>query len=505
MIVSTESAQLAEVAREHGASVPFLRPAELSQSDVLLNDVLDHGIGELEKDDQFGIGDETPIVVLQPNVPFTRPADVDEAIRKYEQNGQCAIISVVEEREFFWHRDGDRLEPFHDQRVLRSELEPLYQETGSFYVTNRSILAEGDRVGESPSYVVTDKLSAFEVDTIVDVWLAEKIRKGPSIAFRVDGGDEIGMGHVYRCLTLARELRDVLDCEVTFITHTDYPGGVEKLSSTEFNVVTVDAESSAEHVESVDPDVVFVDVLNTSDQFVRELHDLSAAVINLEDLGEGADHADYVINALYEHERDRKNRLSGADYVVLDDDYTGHKPAIRNDVENVLITFGGSDPSNLSTRVVSELGAESLPYEYRLVLGPDFEHQESIAALPESNTAKVEIERDVDDMATRMRWADVAVASGGRTVYELAATGTPTLVIAHNEREAGRMRDLDALDIIEFLGTANALEDGVVPRELVALDEDRKRRVELSENGREFVDGGGVQRILDLIHDILLG
>jgi len=99
----------------------------------------------------------------------------------------------------------------------------------------------------------------------------------------------------------------------------------------------------------------------------------------------------------------------------------------------------------------------------------------------------------------------VAICSGGRTAYELAATGTPTLVVAHNEREAQRMQDLDAFGAVVFLGKAEKLEDIMVAEELSSLDAEYSRRVTMSENAKKFVDGSGVQRIMDLVYEMIIG
>jgi len=505
VVVSTESEELAEISRRHGADTPFLRPSELSEPDVLLNEVIEHAISELTETDGYEIHDETPIVVLQPNVPFTRPEDIDTAVKKYENNGRRAIISVVEEREFFWEESNEHLEPFHDERVLRSELKPLYRETGSIYVTNRSILQGGDRVGESPSYVVTDEISSFEVDSLVDFWLAEKIKRGPDLVFRVDGGEDIGMGHIYRCITLARELQNVLGGNITFVTDRSYEGGVEKLGSTEFEVVGVESEKGFEYMTSMEPDIVFIDILDTHDDYVRKLHDISAAVINLEDLGEGAEHADYVINALYEKDNNKHNQFFGAEYVVVQEEFRERRSKVESDVGNVLLTFGGSDPSNLSKNVTKELVSNNPSYEYRLVLGPGYLHEEELHELPEDILSQVNIIKDTVDMSALMEWADIAICSGGRTAYELAATGTPTLVIAHNEREAGRMKELDEFGAVSYLRKAEELDDGEVADAFIYLANNYDRRVAMSERARKFVDGSGIQRILDLVHDMIIG
>ena len=505
VIVTTESEKLAKIAREFGADVPFLRPAELSEPDVLMNDVIEHAITNVQSSNSYEVTSESPIVVLQPNVPFTRPEDIDRALRKYRQGGQNAIISVVEEYDFFWWGTNNHLEPLHQNRVLRSDLDPLFRETGAIYITNESILTEGDRVGSEPSYIITDKLSAFEVDSLLDLWLAERIKEGPTILFRVDGGDEIGMGHIYRCLTLAQELEDVIDCDITFLSDRQRQAGIEKIKSHGFDVVPGNMSKSMDLIRNINPDIIFLDVLDTDNQYVQQLHELSAAIINLEDLGDGMEHADYVVNALYEDESHKENQFFGADYLVLEDRFIEQSVNVRREVQNILLTFGGSDPSNLSTRVAKELASNNLGYQFRLVLGPDFEFEEELQQLPEQTLSEIDIYRDVPAMADIMKWADIAICSGGRTVYELAALGVPAIVIAHNSREMKRMEELDSLGVVEFLGQSSTINFDLIRETVIDLDENYQKRQEMSRIGQQFVDDSGTERILDIIHDILVG
>jgi spore coat polysaccharide biosynthesis predicted glycosyltransferase SpsG len=103
-----------------------------------------------------------------------------------------------------------------------------------------------------------------------------------------------------------------------------------------------------------------------------------------------------------------------------------------------------------------------------------------------------------------MSWADLAVAAGGRTAYELGAVGTPTLVVAQNDREHERMRALGAEGVVEYLGRVATVTPADLAAAMDALAADPGRRRRLSERSREYVDGRGTRRILDLVHDLVL-
>lgn len=501
VFVTTESEALAERCREYGARVPSLRPASLAAPDVHLDWVVHQLVEELRALPDVRVEDGGPVVILQSNVPLRRPAEIERALDRFRA-GHESVISVVEERRFHWQTDGDRLEPRFEARRTRDELEPYYRETGSINVTTPRLLREGRRVTERPGYVVTDQLSALAVDSVVDLWLAERIADGPTVVFRVDGGPERGMGHVERCLTLARGLSERLRCSVRFVSAADATAGVEHVREAGFRAWA--AENPAAAVRELDPDLAVLDVLDTDPEQVRALHECAAAVVNLEDLAGGLDHADVVVNALYEEGGEETNHHAGADYFMLREEFADHQPTPDSTPAHLLVTFGGSDPNDLSVQAVRALGDAGLGLDVRLVLGPGFDGHGDLRALPERYRAGIEFVEE-PEMGDQARWADLAVSSGGRTAYELAATGTPTIVLAQNDREHRRMRALDAEGVVDYLGRGEAVSDAALVAAVERLRDDANARIRLSERGRAHVDGGGARRVLDLVHELLVG
>jgi spore coat polysaccharide biosynthesis predicted glycosyltransferase SpsG/CMP-N-acetylneuraminic acid synthetase len=505
VIVSTESERLAAIAREHGAAVPFLRPDALASRDTLLHEVVAHTLEKLE-DGGGTIDASRPIVVLQPNVPFLRERDVEAALDAFRE-GANSVISVVEDRHFLWREDGGRLVPQFDERVRSDELDPHYRETGSITVTTPRLVEAGTRVSDRPGYVVTNRLAAHEVNSVLDIWMAERIATGPDIVFRVDGGDELGMGHVSRCLTLASELQKTIRCAVTFVSDPAYPSGIDAIEERGFSVVEPGDDPVAQ-VRSLDPDIAFFDVLDTDRAVVERLHETVAAVINLEDLAGGVDAADIVINAMYDSEHDGVNHYSGPEYFVLRSEFTMQSPSIDDQAGRVLCTFGGSDPQDLSrTALIGiERADRDVDLDYRLVLGPAYESADAVnlAELPTVREGPVEIRSDVE-MGPQMAWADLAVSSGGRTVYELLATGTPTIAVAQNEREHERLQSLASAGAVVYLGQADAVGPTDISAAVERVAADRERRRRLVETSRDVVDGQGTRRILDLVERVLFG
>jgi CMP-N,N'-diacetyllegionaminic acid synthase len=90
--VSTEDEEIAKIAREYGAEVPFMRPAHLVRDPARVVDVCLHMLEELAK--QGDVYDE--LMVLLPTSPLCETSDVENAYKKYkEQNGEF-LMSVTE-------------------------------------------------------------------------------------------------------------------------------------------------------------------------------------------------------------------------------------------------------------------------------------------------------------------------------------------------------------------------------------------------------------------------
>ncbi len=91
IIVSTDSIEIAEIARQYGAEVPFMRPDSLSRSETPMIDVALHLINELPE-----ITDHDAILTLQPTSPLRSPFDITGSIRTLRENGAPAVVSLTE-------------------------------------------------------------------------------------------------------------------------------------------------------------------------------------------------------------------------------------------------------------------------------------------------------------------------------------------------------------------------------------------------------------------------
>lgn len=107
---------------------------------------------------------------------------------------------------------------------------------------------------------------------------------------------------------------------------------------------------------------------------------------------------------------------------------------IKEKVEKVFISFGGADPQNYSDRLLNIICKEEYKdYKFTVVLGrAKFNVEELLKYNVYDN---IEVLYDVANMPELMSSCDIGVTSRGRTGYELAMLGIPTIAMAQNKRE----------------------------------------------------------------------
>jgi len=178
IVVSTEDERVAKVAKKYGAEIPFLRPVELIGEQVSLAEVSKHALLELEKkdDDRFDI-----VVTLLPNSPFRTNKDVDSAISMLLEKGYISVMSVVEEKDFFWIKDGAKMIPLtHRDAVRRNDCIPIYREAGGIYVAGRKNFSISNQINGEIGYYVMSEHNGRAINSLYDLFTSERLIKLPS-------------------------------------------------------------------------------------------------------------------------------------------------------------------------------------------------------------------------------------------------------------------------------------------------------------------------------------
>ena len=191
-VVSTDSEEIAAVARECGAEVPFLRPAELAMDDTPMWPVLRHALAKMESLANRRYGS---VLLLSPASPGRLPEDVSKAVELLEQDKRAVGVIAASVPSFNprWAcidiaEDGSMRQSFPDGNlyVRRQDVPEIYRINGALYLWRRDYLAnsEAPRYFEMPHRMLEIPESrAIDIDSPRDFRLAELMLQDGMIQF----------------------------------------------------------------------------------------------------------------------------------------------------------------------------------------------------------------------------------------------------------------------------------------------------------------------------------
>jgi len=179
IIVSTDDPEIAAVAGEYGAEVPFLRPAELAGDQVPTVPVLQHSVRFIEQQDGVRLD---WVCLLQPTEPFRTVEDLERSLGLGFAGGCDSVISVVQV--FAVHPilmkriENDQLLPFcveEKEGTRRQDYRPpAYMRNGAVYLVRRDILMKENSIwGKTIRPLIMPPERSVSVDNELDLKLVE--------------------------------------------------------------------------------------------------------------------------------------------------------------------------------------------------------------------------------------------------------------------------------------------------------------------------------------------
>ena len=170
----------------------------------------------------------------------------------------------------------------------------------------------------------------------------------------------------------------------------------------------------------------------------------------------------------------------------------GTRALPREKARRILVSMGGADPGNVTTRVLDAIAGLGL--EIRAVVGAANPHLAEVRAA--AAMAGAEICVQVGDMRELMTWADLAITAGGSTCWEMCLIGLPMVAICIAENQRGIVRGLGAAGAALDAGDSGSFDAGRLADIVSATVVDQSLRRNLSLVARRLVDGRGADRVV---------
>jgi len=335
------------------------------------------------------------------------------------------------------------------------------------------------------------------------------------LLIRTDASVQIGTGHLMRCLALSQAWQDA-GGKVVFLMATKAPALEACLQSEGMKIVHLsvqpgsidDAIQTSCYAHQVEADWIVVDGYHFGTNYQRIIKNQKCRLLLIDDLGNFEYYyADLILNQnIYAHEELYGNRepytqlLLGTRYALLRREFLkwrGWKREIPEVARKVLVTMGGSDPDNVTLKVIQALQQVDMDgLEAIVVVGGSNPHYEELQSAVQDLRFPIRLESNVTNMPELMAWADVAISGGGSTSWELAFMGVPALVTILASNQYPIAESLNAIGCAVNLGWYEDVSPTETAQALTQLLRAPGTRAEMSKHGRQLVDGDGVDRAL---------
>jgi len=293
----------------------------------------------------------------------------------------------------------------------------------------------------------------------------------------------------------------LVDHNIKFVLSEKSDLGIKKIEDSYFPYVVIQKSNDMlDLISDFESDILVNDMLDTTESYVKLCKSTGVRVVNFEDLGPGAIHADAVINDLYEKKNDFKNHYWGSDYYCIRDEFLLAKPTeFKEVVEEVLVIFGGTDPHNLTKRVFDVIQTIDIKnIHYTFILGMGYKRGNELIEFSKNQDLNVDFIQDVKLMTEHMGKADIAISSQGRTMLELASIGVPTILLAQNEREQHHEFGYLKNGFIN-LGLGSEVEDETIKQTLLWLINTPQIRKQMKEQMNKKDLKKGIDRVKKII------
>ena len=343
-----------------------------------------------------------------------------------------------------------------------------------------------------------------------------------NLVIRADASGQIGTGHVMRCLAIAQAWQEQAG-QVIFILVNKSSTIENRLLLEGMKVVYLsvevgsneDAQQTIDFAQRFDAEWIVVDGYHFGASYQKTIKDFGLSLLFIDDYGH-ADHyyADLVLNQnisanqdLYTSREPYTRLLLGTKYTLLRQEFLSWRDwqrVINPIASKILVTLGGSDPDNVTLKVIQALQkVNNNNLEVIVVVGASNPHHEMLQAEFVESKLSVSLRRNANNMPELMAWADIAISGSGSTCWELSFMGLPSLVITIAENQRAIANELDARSLIVNLGWHQQITLKQISLAVEELIDKRNEREEMSKRGRELVDGNGANLVVSQMINML--
>ncbi|NJD03322.1 MAG: UDP-2,4-diacetamido-2,4,6-trideoxy-beta-L-altropyranose hydrolase, partial [Ruminiclostridium sp.] len=276
-------------------------------------------------------------------------------------------------------------------------------------------------------------------------------------------------------------------------------------------VLLKEAEQIVHQMQSNNIHAIVVDSYNVSPEYFKRIEP-NARTAYIDDINSFSYPVDIIINGNinaaelnYIKYSKAQQMLIGIEYNMIRKEFQNlPKRTVSKEISRIMLTTGGSDPFRLSCRltgcILKNLSFKN--YQLNVIIGAAFTNKSELYELAGIHKNLI-LHENPSRMSEIMMESDMAISSGGSTLYELCACGTPTLAFIKADKQTGILKKKDELGLVQSIGRHNEVTESGFTKALLDLELDYTKRQKMSGNGQKLADGNGCRRIASRLLEMI--
>ena len=318
------------------------------------------------------------------------------------------------------------------------------------------------------------------------------------IIIRTLGGEGIGYGHYYRCLSLAKAINLLeRDTEITFIINQDLVTLVENAKF--YFMVCGTLEEDCNLVKRLKPDLVVLDSYLADDNYLRRIKEESKLML-IDDNNDIYDTTipDIIYNGNIHADElgypnvDGQLRLLGPKYLIMKEEYWVKEEGICQDKEGILVTTGGTDEYSVILSILNVL--TPLDIKIKVILGPGFK-KKYIEEIENKKRSNIELIYQPKSLKPYICAAKVIVTAGGSSVYEILSQRSIPILFSIADNQNLICKRLSNMGVV-YIGRYPKIDYNKLVREIKIAERDN---VNLKHKVFNLVNSNGANLVADMM------
>lgn len=321
------------------------------------------------------------------------------------------------------------------------------------------------------------------------------------IVFRTNGGKDIGLGHIYRCLSLAKAIEDEnKNVEITFVSNEESSEIIEKnnykyISSNNFD------EEDIKQIKNQNPDIIIFDSYLADDEYLKRLKEIAKLII-FDDNNDiyNSEIPDRIINGNIHAKKlnysNKEKHFLGPNYLVMREEYWNNNEKndastdISEQKESLMTTTGGADFNRIMIKFIQSL--KELNMNKKIIIGPAYE-EEYIKKIEKEieNNENYELIFKPKSLKKHIQSSDYVLTAAGSTIYEILTLNETPIIYTLADNQKLIAKELEKYGVFN-LGNYEGIKYSELKKQIEQIINEENSKIKELFN---LFDGQGAKRI----------